>query len=132
MRRVSLNLTRVTPELCLFDEIVVAYANDPEYADIIAYLRTASDVALGTFSRTKQDQIQRYLYSIDQFDAPRTAVANDVDLRARIIHEFHDAPIGGPLGRKKTFADVSQGTLASSFSSTSPSSGWFWMKILRF
>ena len=35
------------PELCLFDEIVVAYENDPDYADIIAYLRAPSDVALG-------------------------------------------------------------------------------------
>ena len=44
---VSLNLTRVSPELCLFDEIVADYANDPDYADIIAYLRGHSDVATG-------------------------------------------------------------------------------------
>ena len=112
---VSLNLTRVTPELCLFDEIVAAYANDPDYADIIAYLRAPSDAALGALSRTKRDHIQRYsmdgdllLYSIDKFDAPRTVIANDLDLRARIIHEYHDAPIGGHLGREKTFAAVSR------------------------
>uniref|UniRef100_A0AAV1UYN1 Uncharacterized protein n=1 Tax=Peronospora matthiolae TaxID=2874970 RepID=A0AAV1UYN1_9STRA len=56
---VSLNLTRVTPELCLFDEAVAAYANDPDYADIIAYLRAPSDAALGALSRTKRDTIQR-------------------------------------------------------------------------
>ena len=46
---VSLNLTRVSPESCLFDEIVAAYNSDPDYADIIAYLRAPSDVALGSF-----------------------------------------------------------------------------------
>ena len=44
---VSLNLTRVSPELSIYDEIVAAYANDPDYADIIAYLRGHSDVATG-------------------------------------------------------------------------------------
>ena len=104
----SLNLTRVTPELCLFDNIVAAYKNDPDYADIIAYLRAPSDVALGALSRIKRDQICRYsmdgellLYSIDQFDAPRTVVANDMNVRARIIHEYYDAPTGGHLGREK-------------------------------
>ena len=46
---VSLNLTRVSLEPCLFDEIVAAYNSDPDYADIIAYLRAPSDVALGSF-----------------------------------------------------------------------------------
>ena len=54
---VSLNLTRVSPEMCLFDEIVAAYANDTDYADIIAYLPAPSDVALGALSRTKRDHI---------------------------------------------------------------------------
>ena len=31
-----------------------------------------------------------------------------MDLRARIIHEYHDAPAGGHLGREKTFAAVSR------------------------
>lgn len=35
---VAFDLTRVTPEICLFDEIVAANTNDPDYADIIAYL----------------------------------------------------------------------------------------------
>ncbi|CAI5730830.1 unnamed protein product [Peronospora farinosa] len=44
---VSLNLTRVTPEPCSFDEIVAAYKGDSDYADIIEYLRAPSDAALG-------------------------------------------------------------------------------------
>ena len=46
---VSLNLTRASTESCLFDEIVAIYNSDPDYADIIAYLRAPSDVALGSF-----------------------------------------------------------------------------------
>lgn len=33
---VALNLTRVVPKLYLHDKIVVTYALDPDYADIIA------------------------------------------------------------------------------------------------
>ena len=43
-----------------------------------------------------------------QFDAPRTVIANDTNLRAGIIHENHDASGGGHLGRKKTFTTVSR------------------------
>ena len=56
---VSLNLTRFSPEMCLFDEFVAAYANDPDYSDIIAYLRAPSDVALGALSRTQRNHILR-------------------------------------------------------------------------
>ena len=113
-RCVSLNFTRVSPESCLFDEVVAAYNSDPDYADIVAYLRATSKVTLGALSRTKLDYIQRYtlggdllLYRINNFDATRTVIANDMDMRARIIHEYHDALTGGNLGRKKTFVAVS-------------------------
>uniref|UniRef100_H3H5W9 Integrase catalytic domain-containing protein n=1 Tax=Phytophthora ramorum TaxID=164328 RepID=H3H5W9_PHYRM len=63
----------------------------------------------------RKDMINRYqldgdllTYSIDRFDAPRIVIPNDDDLRARIIHEFHDSPVGGHLGREKTFAAVSR------------------------
>ena len=86
---VSLDLTLVTPELCLFDKIVLAYKNDSDYADFIAYLRAPSDVALGALSRTKRDQIQKYsldgvllLCSIDHLNAPHTVIDNDSVLRA--------------------------------------------------
>ena len=89
---------------------VATYSSNPDYADIIAYLRALSDVALGDLTRTKRNHIQRYtlggyllLYHIDQFDAPRTLIANYMDLRARIIHEYHEAPVGGRLVREKNF-----------------------------
>ena len=111
---VLLNLTRASPESCLFDEIVAAYNSDPDYADIIAYLRAPSGVALGSFIAIQARSHQRYtldgellLYRIDQFYSPRTVIANEMELRARIIYEYHDAPVGGRLGPEKSFAAVS-------------------------
>uniref|UniRef100_A0AAV1UEN4 Integrase catalytic domain-containing protein n=1 Tax=Peronospora matthiolae TaxID=2874970 RepID=A0AAV1UEN4_9STRA len=82
---------------------------------MIAYLRAPSDAALGALTRTKREHTQRHsidgnllLHSIDKIDAPRTVIANDLDSRAQITHEYHDAPIGGHLGREKTFAAVSR------------------------
>ena len=88
---VSLYLTRVSPESCLFDEIVAAYNSDPDYAAFVYYLHAPSDAALGALSRSKRNHSQRYtvdgdllLYRIDQFDAPRTVISNDMDMSARI------------------------------------------------
>ncbi|KAE9101001.1 hypothetical protein PF010_g14600 [Phytophthora fragariae] len=111
----GISLTNVSPELDLRDKIVAAYADDAVYAVIVAYLRAHSDETLGALSRNTRNQIDRYhldgdllCYNIDKFDAPRVVVPNDDDLRARIIHEFHDSPMGAYLGREKTFAAVSR------------------------
>ncbi|KAG2792299.1 hypothetical protein PC118_g25048 [Phytophthora cactorum] len=47
-------------------------------------------------------------YCVDRADTPRIVVSLDDDLRARIIHEFHDSPSAGHLGREKTFATLSR------------------------
>ncbi|KAE8961408.1 hypothetical protein PF005_g28471 [Phytophthora fragariae] len=85
------------------------------YAGIVAYLRAPSDETLGALSRNTRNQIDRFhldgdllCYNIDKFDAPRVVVPDDDDLRARIIHEFHDSPMGAHLGREKTFVAVSR------------------------
>ncbi|KAE8957102.1 hypothetical protein PR001_g31493, partial [Phytophthora rubi] len=61
------------------------------------------------------DAITRYdldsdllTYAIDTFDTPRVVIPADDDLRARLVHEYHDAPAGGHLGREKTFAALSR------------------------
>ena len=86
----SFQKIRVTAVLSLFNELVAAYENHPDYADIIAYLGAHSQFTLGALSQTKRDNIQHYrlegnmlLYSIEHFDFPR---ADDMDLRPRIIH----------------------------------------------
>ncbi|KAE8967578.1 hypothetical protein PR002_g28016 [Phytophthora rubi] len=111
----GINLTNVAPEMDLRDEIVAAYADDAVYAGIVAYLRAPSDETLGALSRNTCNQIDRYhldgdllSYNMDKFDTPGVVVRNDDDLRARIIHEFHESPMGAHLCREKIFAAVSR------------------------
>ncbi|POM64639.1 Polyprotein [Phytophthora palmivora] len=111
----GINLTSASPEMALRDAIVAAYTDDAVYSNILAYLCSPSDETLGALSRNTRNQIDRYhldgdllYYNIDLFDAPRVVVPNDDDLRARIIHEFHDSPTGAHLGREKTFAAISR------------------------
>ncbi|KAE8878609.1 hypothetical protein PF005_g17295 [Phytophthora fragariae] len=67
------------------------------------------------FTRPTRDAITRYdldgdllTYAIDTFDTPRVVIRGDDDLRARLVHKYHDAPAGGHLGREKTFAALSR------------------------
>ncbi|KAG2973758.1 hypothetical protein PC121_g23681 [Phytophthora cactorum] len=46
-------------------------------------------------------------YSTDPEDAPRVVVPHDEDLKYRILYEVHDTPVGGHLGREKTYGTVS-------------------------
>ncbi|KAG2877754.1 hypothetical protein PC114_g23480 [Phytophthora cactorum] len=45
-------------------------------------------------------------YQVDRVDAPRIVIPLDDDLRARIIHEFHDTPSAGHLGREKSLSEL--------------------------
>ncbi|KAG3164584.1 hypothetical protein PI126_g5050 [Phytophthora idaei] len=111
----GINPISTTPTLPLSDEIIAAYDDDPTYANIAKYLRSPSDVALGTLSKPKRNRIDRYqldgdllTYSVNSFDGSRAVVPNDADLHARIIHYFHYAPIRGHLVREKTYAALSR------------------------
>ncbi|KAG3076269.1 hypothetical protein PI125_g21548 [Phytophthora idaei] len=46
-------------------------------------------------------------YSTDPEEAPRVVVPHDEDLKYRILSEVHDTPVGGHLGREKTYGSVS-------------------------
>ncbi|KAG3157649.1 hypothetical protein PI126_g8210 [Phytophthora idaei] len=46
-------------------------------------------------------------YSTDPEDAPRVVVPHDEDLKYRILDEVQDTPVGGHLGREKTYGSVS-------------------------
>ncbi|KAG2765247.1 hypothetical protein PC129_g18851 [Phytophthora cactorum] len=46
-------------------------------------------------------------YSTDPEDSPRVVVPHDEDLKYRILYEVHDTPVGGHLGREKTYGSVS-------------------------
>ncbi|GMF46094.1 unnamed protein product [Phytophthora fragariaefolia] len=45
-------------------------------------------------------------YSTGSDDPPRVVVPHDEDLKYRILYEAHDTPVGGHLGREKTYSSV--------------------------
>ncbi|KAE9290632.1 hypothetical protein PR003_g25242 [Phytophthora rubi] len=110
----GINATVSSPVLPLRQQIADAYEDDAFYAAIIRYLRNPTADTLAKLTRPTRDAITRYdldgdllTYAIDTFDTPRVVIPADDDLRARLVHEYHDAPAGGHLGREKTFAALS-------------------------
>ncbi|GMF28256.1 unnamed protein product [Phytophthora fragariaefolia] len=110
----GLNATMSSPVLPLRQQIADAYNDDPFYAGIIRYLRNPTAGALAKLTRPTRDTITSYdldgdllTYAIYTFDTPRVVIPADDDLRARLVHEYHDAPAGGHLGCEKTFAAIS-------------------------
>ncbi|KAE9066105.1 hypothetical protein PF007_g28602 [Phytophthora fragariae] len=111
----GINATVSSPVLPLRQQIADAYEEDAFYAAIIRYLRNPTADTLAKLTRPTRDAITRYdldgellTYAIDTFDTPRVVIPADDDLRARLVHEYHDAPAGGHLGREKTFAALSR------------------------
>ncbi|KAG2909580.1 hypothetical protein PC115_g13206 [Phytophthora cactorum] len=99
----------------LRDAIAAAYEHDEACSKMIKYMRASSDSARRRLSPRSRSRVDRYTmdrelltYCVDRADTPRIAVPLDDDLRARIIHEFHDSPSAGHLGREKTFATLSR------------------------
>ncbi|GMF16143.1 unnamed protein product [Phytophthora fragariaefolia] len=111
----GINTTVSSPVLPLRQQIADAYDDDAFYAGIIRYLRNPTADALAKLTRPTRDTITRYAldgdlltYGIDTFDTPRVVIPVDDDLRARLVHEYHDAPAGGHLGRETTFTAISR------------------------
>ncbi|KAE9352474.1 hypothetical protein PR003_g4353 [Phytophthora rubi] len=109
------NTTVSNPVLPLCPQIADAYEEDAFYAAIDRYLRNPTADTLAKLTRPTRDAIMRYdldgdllTYAIDTFDTPRVGIPADDDLRARLVHEYHDAPAGGHLGREKTFAALAR------------------------
>ncbi|GMF63288.1 unnamed protein product [Phytophthora fragariaefolia] len=46
-------------------------------------------------------------YGTGSKDPPRVVVPHDENLKYRILYEAHDTPVGGHLGREKTYSSVS-------------------------
>ncbi|CAI5704781.1 unnamed protein product [Peronospora farinosa] len=104
-----------TPVLSIRTQIAESYANDSFYAGIINYLRDPSEILLAKLTKPTRDNINHYAldgplltYTMDVFDSPRVVIPADDYIRARLVHEFHDSPAGGYLGREKTFAAISR------------------------
>jgi hypothetical protein len=44
---------------------------------------------------------------VDLKDTSRVVVPSDDDVRAQLLHEYHDSPSGGHLGGEKTYVALS-------------------------
>ncbi|KAF1325449.1 Pol protein, partial [Globisporangium splendens] len=104
-----LSISRVQTKLK--DNIQSLYPNDDECRLLIAYFDGSSKESLPAKLESK---LARFSYhdgllwhQLSNFDYPRVHVPHDQDLKLSILHEFHDAPASGHLGREKTFLQVS-------------------------
>ena len=109
-----LKQTTVRAESSLPADIISAYARDAVCHSRLTYFSSPSAKALDALSASLRSKIHRYqvahgllFYSIDG-DTPRIVVPDDAELRMRILYEYHDSPMGGHLGREKTFLAVSR------------------------
>ncbi|KAG3077354.1 hypothetical protein PI124_g19863 [Phytophthora idaei] len=111
-RRPDYELTHVTT---VPDLIRAAYAHDEM---CVALLRALGSEELKNsdkeLSKRLRASLHRYTldggllyYSTDPEDAPRGVVCHDEGLKYRILYEVHDTPVGGRLGREKTYGSVS-------------------------
>ncbi|OWY98873.1 reverse transcriptase [Phytophthora megakarya] len=105
----------VTVTSSLRESFASTHEADASCSDMIKYLRDPSDTARHRLSPRSRARIDRYAldgslltYCVDRADSPRVIFPLDEDLRARLIHKFHDTPSGGHLGREKTFASLSR------------------------
>ncbi|KAF1321848.1 Pol protein, partial [Globisporangium splendens] len=104
-----LSISRVQTKLK--DNIQSLYAKDDECRLLIAHFDGSSKESLPAKLESK---LARFSYHdgllwhrLSNFDYPRVYVPHDQDLKLSILHEFHDAPASGHLGREKTFLQVS-------------------------
>ncbi|KAF1319813.1 Pol protein, partial [Globisporangium splendens] len=104
-----LSISRVQTKLK--DNIQSLYAKDDECRLLLAHFDGSSKESLPAKLESK---LARFSYHdgllwhrLSNFDYPRVYVPHDQDLKLSILHEFHDAPASGHLGREKTFLQVS-------------------------
>ncbi|KAG3147925.1 hypothetical protein PI126_g12680 [Phytophthora idaei] len=105
-------VTTVTSSV--FDLIRAAYAHDMCAALLRALGSEEFKNSDKELSRRLRASLHRYTlddvllyYSTDSEDAPRVVVRHDEDVKYRVLYEVHDTPVGGHLGREKTYGSVS-------------------------
>ncbi|KAG3097355.1 hypothetical protein PI125_g15717 [Phytophthora idaei] len=97
------------------DLIRAAYTHDGMCVALLRALGSEEFKNSGKkLSRRLRASLHRYTldsgllyYSTDAEDAPRVVVPHDEDLKYQILYEVHDTPVGGHLGREKTYSSVS-------------------------
>ena len=111
----DLKAVAVTATSSIRDEIIRCYAADPLCQDLLAYLSKPNETSLARLPSRTRARVHRFLlqdgllyYCVDVADAPRIVVPDDASLRSRLLHEYHDCPVSGHLGREKTYLALSR------------------------
>ncbi|GAB9477805.1 hypothetical protein Gpo141_00014957, partial [Globisporangium polare] len=111
----GVNSTTVSAISPLRAEIADAYTRDTFCSAMLRHCREPSEKTLRELTASARSQAARYsididllMYQIDEFDEPRIVVPLDDDLRARILHEYHDSASAGHLGREKKYLALSR------------------------
>ncbi|GMG17371.1 unnamed protein product [Phytophthora fragariaefolia] len=114
-RRPDYELAHVTMVTSSIPDLIRAsYASDDMCVALLKALGSkefeASDIELSARLRARLHRyafISRQLYySTGSDDTPWVVVPHDEDLKYRIFYEAHDTPVGGHLGREKTYSSV--------------------------
>ncbi|POM60499.1 LOW QUALITY PROTEIN: putative retroelement [Phytophthora palmivora] len=107
------HVSRVTTDL--YDRIRLAYQRDENYTPLVQFLSDGKDDMVDRLSSRQRARLLRYglvngiLHCrVAPADPPRVAIPNDEDLKYDILVYAHDSPMGGHLGRGKTYQAVSQ------------------------
>ncbi|GMF09974.1 unnamed protein product [Phytophthora lilii] len=106
------HISQVTTDL--YDRIRLAYRDDDSLAPLVRYFTAGTDAKVEWLSPRQRAQLYRdewadgLHYRVEPNDPPQIVVPNDEDLKFDILLEVHDTPIGGHLGREKTFLAVSE------------------------
>jgi hypothetical protein len=98
----------------LYDRIRAAYMSDPTCSPLVKHF--TSSLALDEkLSPRLRARLHRYSYrdellffAVESHDEPRIVVPFDEVLRLDILHEYHDTPVSGHLGREKTYLSMSR------------------------
>ena len=107
----ALNAMRISRlESSLADDIKERYSQDEQCRLLISYLDKGED----KLTPQLRAKLSRFSYSdgllwhqLSPCDELRIYVPHDTDLKLRILHECHDVPHSGHMGREKTFNQVS-------------------------
>ena len=106
----ALNAMRISRlESSLASEIKERYSGDEQCRLLISYFVKGED----KLTPPLRAKLSRFSYSdgllwhqLSPCDPLRIYVPHDTDLKLRILHECHDVPHSGHLGREKTFVQV--------------------------
>lgn len=99
----------------LREQIMEGYKSDVLYRNMVNYFTSVSSTNLLELPERTRSRVHRYhlqdgllYYTVQPGEPSRVVVPADADLRHALLYEYHDSPLGGHLGREKTYLNLSR------------------------